>query len=61
MGNKFEWAGLPASRSAVLMWVVTSKNHQSWFEMLMGGEGEIIGIEAPSRHIGVVTRDNSCS
>ena len=41
--------------------MVTGKMHESWLEMLMGGDGEAIGIEVARRHSGVVARDNICS
>ena len=41
--------------------MVTGKMHESWLEMLMGGDGEAIGVGGPrSGHAGVA-RDNSCS
>ena len=40
--------------------MVTGKMHESWLEMLMGGDGEAIGVEAPRGLVVAVARDNSC-
>ena len=41
--------------------MVTGKMHESWLEMLMGGDGEAIELEGPRSTVAGVARDNSCS
>ena len=38
--------------------MVTGKVHESWLEMLMGGDGEAIGVEDPRRLVVGVAWDN---
>ena len=38
--------------------MVTGKMHESWLEMLMGGDGEAIGVEGPRGTNVGVARDN---
>ena len=44
MGNKFK-SRVYQQVDQRCTWVVTGKMHESWFEMLMGGDGEAIGVE----------------